>query len=685
MTACICLTYTGPVPLGPTIQLTCNPSGTIINESTVNLTVNCPYCITVPSGTTTITAFDPVTECTEIIPVQPSVITPCSSGMDVVFCVDYTGSMGGVWRKIKSEVINLVGPIISLSQNNYRLGLVIFDENNNFNSTSYSNSFTYTNLPSAQKYSIYNPTFSRQQYITAMEVMSPNNQTTFIEQVNKCASQPSLRMIILSPDGDFSPIFDPYYLPGGDVIAVKTQIDGKTVICGFFQFIGFSAYYISRITQTGSVDNSFITATGFNNFTWCLDINNLGQIIVGGQFSTYQGISRNGIALLNTNGSLNLGFDPGTGFNAGSVIRAVKFDQNGKILVGGSFNSYSGVSVNTIVRLNIDGSIDPTFVTGSGFASFNSVFSIDVDPLSNNIVVGGYLTNYNGTPVGNIVILNNTGGIVSVPTFTNAQIQVVKFDSNGKVLFGGSFSNYNGSSCSCIARLNSNFTVDTSFLTNLGLGFNSQVNTIAIQSTGKILVGGFFNTCNSVIVNRIVRLLDTGGIDYTFGGCDTPPHTFQGGFQSVVNSIDVFSNDSMFIGHGPNYYNLNCFPGMPLGSGGGAPEPSDMAIDRIVNYNITGAFNPSYSKYIVLITDNPPSGNDDVYDGTDDLFVQNTLIPSCQANNVKVILVKPDNFVTGMSILDQLATSTGGGIVITPFNDVQFNINAISNMIATLC
>lgn len=73
MTVCISLTYSGPVPLGPTIEITCSPSGTIIYQPTINLTTGTPYCFTVPVGTTIVTAFDPITGCEEIFEVEPYV------------------------------------------------------------------------------------------------------------------------------------------------------------------------------------------------------------------------------------------------------------------------------------------------------------------------------------------------------------------------------------------------------------------------------------------------------------------------------------------------------------------------------------------------------------------------------------------------------------------------------------
>jgi uncharacterized delta-60 repeat protein len=697
MTTCICLSYSGPTPLGPTIQLTCNPSGTIINESTVNLTVNCPYCITVPSGTTTITAFDPITNCTEVIPVEPVTDTPCSSGMDVVFCIDYTGSMGVVIDEIKSNVGILANTIELLSQNNYRLGLVIFDEFNVPIPVTYNNSTTYINLPPSQKYVNSNVTASIYQFITAMEVMSPNNQVSFSENLEKLALSPSFYLHKLNPDGQQATTINGNPT-NASVFAVKTQsFDGKIVYGGSFTFVQNSPYenaafinYFTRMTTDGKIDTSFITGNGFDNFVETIDINSIGQIIVGGLFSSYQGIPRNGIALVNTNGGINLGFNPGIGFNASP--NTVKFDQNGKIVVVGQFTSYNLNTCNRIIRLNIDGTPDIPFLTNIGSGFNGVVTSVDFQSVGLNngkIIVTGTFTSFNGTPCNRIVRLNSDGTIdptfvTNIGTGFGTTTNSVKVQTDDKIIVGGNFSSFNGTPCNYITRLNSDGTIDNPFVTNIGSGFNGAVTSIELQSigsnNGKIIVGGNFNSFNSNTRRKIVRLNTNGTIDSSFGLCGSSP-----GFNTSnsLESISIDNQDNIFaaiIGQ----YNIDCYVGMGLGGGNNSPEPSDMAIDRIVNYNFAGTFNPSNAKYIVLITDASPSGNDDAYTPSiDQVFIQNTLIPSCQANNVKVILVRPPYNYT-IFALEQFALATGGAVVVTPFNQ-NFNVNQVATALSTLC
>ena len=114
----------------------------------------------------------------------------CSNGMDVVFLIDYTGSMGGAINDIKTSVTSITNKIISESGNNYRLGLVIFDEQTANNNAPYFTSPDYTSLPIAQRKITTGSVPNRFQWRTAMQMMTTNNITPFIAQLNKLNTGP---------------------------------------------------------------------------------------------------------------------------------------------------------------------------------------------------------------------------------------------------------------------------------------------------------------------------------------------------------------------------------------------------------------------------------------------------------------------------------------------------------------
>ena len=111
----------------------------------------------------------------------------CTQGMDVVFIIDYTSSMRTAINNVKSNVTDIVdNTIIPESGGDYRLGLVIFDEYagtyTSPNQINYGTSPEYTNLLATQK--IINQGTGHFQVLTAMEVMSNQNESSFKTQLN---------------------------------------------------------------------------------------------------------------------------------------------------------------------------------------------------------------------------------------------------------------------------------------------------------------------------------------------------------------------------------------------------------------------------------------------------------------------------------------------------------------------
>jgi len=144
--------------------------------------------------------------------------------------------------------------------------------------------------------------------------------------------------------------------------------------------------------------------------------------------------------------------------------------------------------------------------------------------------------------------------------------------------------------------------------------------------------------------------------------------------KQYITAMEVFSqnNESTFTTQ-LNEINTSTFA---LGYGQGTPEPSDMGVDRIVNYNLVGSFRDNVSKLIVLITDVPPSGDDDTTNATDVAFI-NTLVTDCNTKGIKVLLMKKN--ANSVAPLETLATGTGG--LITD----SFTPEAIITSIENIC
>jgi uncharacterized delta-60 repeat protein len=350
-----------------------------------------------------------------------------------------------------------------------------------------------------------------------------------------------------SIDTSFNPT-DTGYGNGANstVNSTAIQTDGKTIIGGYFTtYNGATANFIARLNTDGTLDSTFTTGTGANNVVSSIAIQSDGKIIIGGDFTTYNGTSANYITRLNTDGSLDTTFSTGTGIN--SYVLSTTIQANGKIIIGGNFTNFDGTTANRIVRLNTDGSLDTTFVAGTG--ANGTIYSTAIQTDGKIIISGGFST-YNGTTANCIARLNTDGTLDN--TFTtgagaNNFVYSTKIQTNGKIIIGGYFTTYDGTTANRIARLNTDGTLDSTF--TIGTGADSLVWSITIQADGKIIIGGDFATYNGTTVNRIARLNTDGTLDNTF--------TTGTGANNIVYSIAIQSDGKIIVGGNFTTFNGN--------------------------------------------------------------------------------------------------------------------------------
>ncbi|HEU4505943.1 MAG TPA: delta-60 repeat domain-containing protein [Nitrospira sp.] len=306
-------------------------------------------------------------------------------------------------------------------------------------------------------------------------------------------------------------------------IAVPPDGSGDVYVGGdFTTYDGAQTIRIVRLNDDGTIDPGFATGVGFNSSVRSIvQIGNVGgNIYVGGDFTTYNGIQGIRIARLNANGAFDPAFATGTGFNNTVHTIAPAGDGSGDLYVGGAFSTYNGVTANSLVRLNADGTVDPSLVTGTGFN--NAVFIVlPAGDGSGDLYVGGAFTLYNGVPANNLVRLNANGTVdqtfVTGTGFNNTVFTLVPADDgSGDLYVGGAFTNYNGTVANDLVRLNSNGLIDLSFAT--GAGFNNTVfHVVPVgDGSGNVYVGGAFTSYNNLQANEVVRLNQNGTMDLPF-------------------------------------------------------------------------------------------------------------------------------------------------------------------------
>ncbi|HEY0770412.1 MAG TPA: fibronectin type III domain-containing protein, partial [Sphingobacteriaceae bacterium] len=367
---------------------------------------------------------------------------------------------------------------------------------------------------------------------------------------------------------------------GYQIQAMARQADGKIILVGSF------TKGIVRLTTTGAVDATFDVGTGFESLVSTVQVTSTNQIIVGGHFATYKGAAANNLVCLTTTGAIDATWQgnakPNGGVNDSYLL------PDGKLLIAGYFSSYNSTSSKSLARLNTNGTLDGTLVVGTGangglqtihanatgdiivtgstptFSSYNgtsrtggvavlqsngTLKSMTEQPKfhqeawvrtiieqgSNKYLIGHFGTEVNGTPAANLARLNADGTLDA--TFNgngkpNLYVDAITVDRNGKILIGGAFTSYNGTNAARFTRLSADGTLESTFNTTLGTGFNGNVNVIAEQPDGKILVGGSFSTFNGGSKKALIRLNEDGTPDAAFNTSN--------GFSTSTGSTQIF-------------------------------------------------------------------------------------------------------------------------------------------------
>ena len=326
------------------------------------------------------------------------------------------------------------------------------------------------------------------------------------------------RVVRLLADGSLDPTFTVGSGASGLVGEVKIQADGKIILGGsFVSFNGVVCNRIIRLNTNGSIDDSFITGSGFSGNITALALQVDGKILIGGTFTDYNGVTANNIVRLNSNGSVDLSFISGTGFSNGAV-NVIKVASNGSIMVGGSFSQkYNGIDVNRLVLLDSNGVIVPSFDIGSGPASA-AVYTLE-NAVDGSWFVGGSFSIFESQNQGRLAKLDpdgilDTAYLTPGVGFDNSVYKLIPLVDNKTMAFG-SFTHFNGVNTPRIARLLEDGTLDRIFNSSAA-GANNIVRSAVIQQDGKIVIAGSFTSYNGIIANRITRILADGAIDPAF-------------------------------------------------------------------------------------------------------------------------------------------------------------------------
>ncbi|HYN85413.1 MAG TPA: delta-60 repeat domain-containing protein, partial [Pyrinomonadaceae bacterium] len=319
----------------------------------------------------------------------------------------------------------------------------------------------------------------------------------------------------LNPDGTLDTSFRDPDLRGGVVEALAVLPDGKILVGGnFLRVGGVTREVVARLNPDGSLDETFApTVTG--ELPGLAQVSSLallpgGKIIIAGSFTTVNGVARNNIARLNADGSLDTSF---LSSNSGpdDLVRGLAVQPDGKLVIHGFFFLVDGVQRGALARLNADGTLDQTFDPHPPA----NIEAVVVQP-DGKILIGGFFNFIDTTPRQSVARLKADGSLDTTfdpGTGPNSNVLSLAVQPDGKILVGGNFTTFRGAESNGLVRLNPDGTLNNSFPS---LSTRSTVSVIALEPDGDILAGGSFNSASGFSNQRLLRLNSAGGRDLSF-------------------------------------------------------------------------------------------------------------------------------------------------------------------------
>jgi len=212
-------------------------------------------------------------------------------------------------------------------------------------------------------------------------------------------------------------------------------------------------------------------------------------------------------------------------------IRSIKAQNDGKILVGGTLNYFESNTINNLIRLNENGTLDETF----NYESTEKVYEINLQSNGNILI----------NTSGKLLQLNSSGSIIeTIDSLKFIRTFIVQPDD--KIIVIGLGGIEGSSSFPILYRFNADMTPDVTFKQNNN--FDDYLTDVALQGD-KIIVSGRFKDINGISKNDIARFTSAGSLDETFD--------IGTGSDDGIGSITVQENGKILIG---NCY-LNNFNG----------------------------------------------------------------------------------------------------------------------------
>lgn len=411
-----------------------------------------------------------------------------------------------------------------------------------------------------------------------------------------CSGDQSYTQTVLCPDVALSPTILADLVVGhgfgeggadGTVRALAVQADGGVLVGGSFTYFkGAPRTGLARLNADGSLDPDFAPSLDGSVFSIALQPDGSGRICIGGTFTTVNEVSRNNIARLEANGTLDASFDPGTGATgqfelSKPIVFVVVVQPDGRLIIGGVFTHFNGTRRQCLARLNTDGRLDQGFNASDG--PDKAIVCIALEP-DGQMIIGGLFTQFNGVNRNRIARLDAEGRLDFTIFNHGLDIETVKtigIQSDRKIVLGGFVNSIDGPRRTQIARVNRFGERDRDFNPTIevspALRPNPNIQALAIQPDDKIVIGGLFHTVDFISRGSIARLNADGSLDQSFN--PGTGATGSSGPEPEIAAVTLQSDRKVLIG-------------------GAFTQVDGISRNRIARLNSNGRLEEGYSQAI---------------------------------------------------------------------------------------
>ena len=346
--------------------------------------------------------------------------------------------------------------------------------------------------------------------------IQPDGKVLVSGEFNTIGGKSRSKIARLHPDGTVDESFSAQIkAPSESILVLK---DGRIIIGGYYYGEGSSHRdALACLHPDGSLDESFnpVLYTGENQYAMANRFLQLksGKILIGGRFTSVNGIPRTNLALLHPDGSLDESFTAaieGQSPNLGHIYSLAE-QADGKLLIGGSYGSVNGTARYCLSRLNVDGTLDTLFrpiINPNTTATLGDPYGTRVSAIvqlpDGRILIGGQFQSVNGIGRSRVALLDEYGRTESMDfwqTIADQPVTSFAVQEDGNILIGGVYG---------FKLVEPNGELITSFplkITNVSNGINS----VALDHEGNIWMTGRLGIPGNWPMQPIVKVKNSGG------------------------------------------------------------------------------------------------------------------------------------------------------------------------------